>query len=152
MTIVQGVVPQMLGKSGAIDLKPVVDMPGYCAEGSWSPDSKTFCTPGFCRRPRTPICTCTTWPRARRQRSLPHRYDGGPFFSPDGQFICYRSDREGNNLLQIQVSKLQMDEGFLRYSGRIRPDRRPARELGPFLSSFGRLAGLRHQPRVAPQL
>ena len=36
----------------------------------------------------------------------------GPFFSPDGQFICYRSDREGNNLLQIQVSKLQMDEGI----------------------------------------
>ena len=31
MTIVQTVVPQMLGKSGAVDLKPVVDMPGYCA-------------------------------------------------------------------------------------------------------------------------
>ena len=42
MTIVQCVVPQILGKSGPIDLKPVVDMPGYCAEGSWSPDGKTI--------------------------------------------------------------------------------------------------------------
>ena len=37
-------------------------------------------------------------------------YDGGPFFSPDGQRICYRSDRHGNNLLQIFVGTLAFDE------------------------------------------
>ena len=37
-------------------------------------------------------------------------YDGGPFFSPDGERICYRSDRHGNNLLQIFVADLARDE------------------------------------------
>jgi len=36
-------------------------------------------------------------------------YDGGPFFSPDGQRICFRSDRAGNNLLQIYVADLALD-------------------------------------------
>ena len=38
-------------------------------------------------------------------------YDGGPFFSPDGRWICYRSDREGNNLLQLFMSELKFDAG-----------------------------------------
>ena len=38
-------------------------------------------------------------------------YDGGPFFSPDGRRITYRSDRYGNNLLQVFVSELEFDEG-----------------------------------------
>lgn len=33
-------------------------------------------------------------------------YDGGPFFSPDGTRLCYRSDRRGDNLLQIFVAEL----------------------------------------------
>ena len=37
-------------------------------------------------------------------------YDGGPFFSPDGRRICYRSDRAGNNLLQIYVADLDRDD------------------------------------------
>jgi len=36
-------------------------------------------------------------------------YDGGPFFSPDGTRICYRSDRRGNDLLQIFVAELKFD-------------------------------------------
>ncbi len=36
-------------------------------------------------------------------------YDGGPFFSPDGTRICYRSDRRGDDLLQIFVSELSID-------------------------------------------
>lgn len=36
-------------------------------------------------------------------------YDGGPFFSNDGRSICYRSDRNGDSLLQIQVSDLVFD-------------------------------------------
>jgi len=46
-------------------------------------------------------------------------YDGGPFFSPDGKRICYRSDRRGDDLLQIFVAELDFDEsGELRGVGR----------------------------------
>ncbi|MDB5296834.1 MAG: WD40-like beta Propeller containing protein, partial [Phycisphaerales bacterium] len=38
----------------------------------------------------------------------PH-YDGGPFFSPDGKRLVYRSDRKGNDLLQIYVADLAFD-------------------------------------------
>jgi hypothetical protein len=37
-------------------------------------------------------------------------YDGGPFFSPDGQWICYRSDRRGNDELQLFVAKLAFEK------------------------------------------
>lgn len=36
-------------------------------------------------------------------------YDGGPFFSPEGKRICYRSDRRGDDLLQIFVAELAID-------------------------------------------
>jgi len=37
-------------------------------------------------------------------------YDGGPFFSPDDQWICYRSDRALNDLLQLYIAKLAYDD------------------------------------------
>lgn len=37
-------------------------------------------------------------------------YDGGPFFSPDGRRICYRSDRMGNNRLQLFIGELAFNE------------------------------------------
>ncbi|MFH0945317.1 MAG: hypothetical protein V2A76_08985 [Planctomycetota bacterium] len=37
-------------------------------------------------------------------------YDGGPFFSPDGKRLCYRSDRRGDDLLQVFVSELLFDQ------------------------------------------
>lgn len=37
-------------------------------------------------------------------------YDGGPFFSPDGRRICYRSDRANNDLLQVYVADLAFDD------------------------------------------
>lgn len=36
-------------------------------------------------------------------------YDGGPFFSPEGDRICYRSDRHNNNHLQLFVGELERD-------------------------------------------
>jgi len=36
-------------------------------------------------------------------------YDGGPFFSPDGKWICYRSDRRGDNQLQLFAAELAFD-------------------------------------------
>ncbi|MCC6428039.1 MAG: PD40 domain-containing protein [Phycisphaerales bacterium] len=38
-------------------------------------------------------------------------YDGGPFFSPDGKSICYRSDRKGNDLLQLYIADLRFETG-----------------------------------------
>jgi Tol biopolymer transport system component len=37
-------------------------------------------------------------------------YDGGPFFSPDGKRLVYRSDRKSNNLLQVFVADLAFDD------------------------------------------
>jgi Tol biopolymer transport system component len=37
-------------------------------------------------------------------------YDGGPFFSPDGRWICYRSDRRGDNNLQLFIGELAFDD------------------------------------------
>ncbi len=37
-------------------------------------------------------------------------YDGGPFFSPDGTRITYRSDRNSDNLLQVFVGELAFDD------------------------------------------
>ena len=37
-------------------------------------------------------------------------YDGGPFWSPDGERICYRSDRRGDDLLQVFVAELAFDD------------------------------------------
>ncbi len=37
-------------------------------------------------------------------------YDGGPFFSPDGRRITYRSDRNKDNLLQVFVGELAFNE------------------------------------------
>lgn len=37
-------------------------------------------------------------------------YDGGPFFSPNNEWICYRSDRRGNDELQLFVAKLAFTE------------------------------------------
>ncbi|MBV1928946.1 MAG: hypothetical protein KUG81_05480, partial [Gammaproteobacteria bacterium] len=36
-------------------------------------------------------------------------YDGGPFFSPGGKRLCYRSDRRGDDLLQLFVAELAFD-------------------------------------------
>jgi TolB protein len=37
-------------------------------------------------------------------------YDGGPFFSPDGRRITYRSDRRNTNLLQIFIGELAFNQ------------------------------------------
>ncbi len=36
-------------------------------------------------------------------------YDGGPFWSPEGRRLCYRSDRRGDDLLQVFVAELAFD-------------------------------------------
>ncbi len=90
---------------------PLFIEPGYSAEGSWSPDGKfvlyTWVNPEtgdadiYLRQPDTGYVT----PIVEAEG-----YDGGPFFSPDGHWITYRSDRKGNNLLQIFIAELSFDD------------------------------------------
>jgi len=40
-----------------------------------------------------------------RQLTNAPGYDGGPFYSPDGAWICYRSDRVEKDMLQIHVMR-----------------------------------------------
>ncbi len=86
---------------------PIFSRDGYDAEGSWSPCGRfilyTHVAPGeddgdlymydIAKNVHTPLIT-------------EPGYDGGPFFSPDGTRMCYRSDREQNDLLQLYVSDL----------------------------------------------
>ena len=84
------------------------DGKAYVAEGSISADGRflLFCSLEsgdgdlYIRDLRTGARTCVV--------SAPG-YDGGPFFSPDGKRICYRSDRNKDNLLQVFVADLVFD-------------------------------------------
>lgn len=89
---------------------PLWKEPGYSAEGSWSSDGRfvlyTWVNPDtndpdlYLREPASGYVT----PIVEAEG-----YDGGPFFSPDGHWITYRSDRRGDNLLQIFIAELSFD-------------------------------------------
>ena len=84
------------------------DGKAYVAEGSVSPDGRflLFCSLEsgegdlYIRDLKTGARTCVV--------AAPG-YDGGPFFSPDAKRICYRSDRNKDNLLQVFVADLVFD-------------------------------------------
>lgn len=90
----------------------VEDPDAYLAECVISSDARHLV---YCERPRgegnsagdLKIMDLAT----RRVVTIADRsgYDGGPFFSPDGRRLCYRSDRRGNDLLQIFVAELAFD-------------------------------------------
>jgi Tol biopolymer transport system component len=85
------------------------DMEAYQAEGALSPDGThmVYCSLEtgngdlYIKDLRTGKTVCVVENPG---------YDGGPFFSPDGRRICYRSDRKDNSLLQIYVADLAFDE------------------------------------------
>ncbi|MGP1347154.1 MAG: TolB family protein [Phycisphaerales bacterium] len=90
--------------------RPLISQPGYTAECAYDPvalhivfcnvDPETGDGDLFAYNTRTRVITpLITEPG----------YDGGPFFSPDGKRICYRSDRRGDNMLQLFVADLEFD-------------------------------------------
>jgi TolB protein len=87
---------------------------GYDAEGAYSKDGKLI---AFCRDseadPKAPVSDArpknpdiylmnADGSKVRRLTSAPG-YDGGPFISPDGQWIVFRSDRKKESYLQLYV-------------------------------------------------
>ncbi|OAB63150.1 hypothetical protein AY599_22740 [Leptolyngbya valderiana BDU 20041] len=95
---------------------PVFEKPGYTAEASWSPDGRTIlyaqvdeAKSDAAGRPDADLWAYDTETGSHYPIVEASGYDGGPFFSPDGTKICYRSDRQGNNLLQLFVADLELN-------------------------------------------
>src|SRR5439155_1297637 len=101
------------GPAGRV--QPVFSRPNYDAECSYSKDGR-FILYAHVRdeqtrgRPDADIWVYDT--RTGQQHEIVHAdgYDGGPFFSPDNKRICYRSDRRGDDLLQLFVADLVFDK------------------------------------------
>jgi len=97
--------------------QPLFERPGYTAEASWSPDGRTilYAQVDPSKSERLGRADADLW--AFDTQTGEHHplvvadgYDGGPFFSPDGTRICYRSDRKGDNLLQLFVADLAFND------------------------------------------
>lgn len=90
---------------------PLWEQDGYTAEASWSADGRavlyTWVDPAT---GDADIYARILETGEKRPLVVAPGYDGGPFFSPDGRWICYRSDRQGNNLLQLFVAELALDD------------------------------------------
>ena len=116
MTIVECDISTIVNHSDVaeVELKPLIQDPdAYLAECVMSPDGRYLV---YCRR---------VVAEGQRGGDLVIRdletgndiviagnsgYDGGPFFSPGGDRLCYRSDRRGDNLLQVFVAELEFDD------------------------------------------
>jgi TolB protein len=98
------------GQIPQIDLakRRLTDNDSYDAEGSLSPDGRFIC---FTSK-RTGNLNVYAM-NADGSHVVPlvtaAGYNGGPFFSPDGKRLVYRSDHHGNDLLQVFVSDLVFD-------------------------------------------
>jgi len=103
-------VPEPMWAEDALRPVPLWETPGYDAECAYSPDARFIVFTHV--DPTTDDAdlwihdtkTGERWPIVEAPG-----YDGGPFFSPDGKRICYRSDRVGNDLLQVYVADLEFD-------------------------------------------
>ena len=119
MEIVEAEVKQNTADSSldAFGVDVVFEKPGYTAECSYSPDARHILYAQVDEakshetgRPDADIWVYDTETKEHTILVEADGYDGGPFFSPDGKWICYRSDRRGDNLLQLFVSELAYDE------------------------------------------
>ncbi len=109
--------PPALWAPDATTCKPVFSRPDYDAECSYSKDGR-FILYAHVREKReagaradADIWIYDTQTKKQHPIVIADGYDGGPFFSPDDKRICYRSDRKGNDLLQLYVSDLKFENG-----------------------------------------
>ncbi|MEM0983720.1 MAG: hypothetical protein AAGI17_07215 [Planctomycetota bacterium] len=104
--------------------RPVVKRDGYDAECSLSPDGRylLYVHVDEERSERIGRADGNIWIRDQELNQDigligAEGYDGGPFFSPDGNWIVYRSDRKGDNLLQLFMAEIAYEEGTGRVLG-----------------------------------
>ena len=94
----------------AASLVPVVgDGKGYAAEGSLSADGRTLLYTQVDPKTQGDLWVMDIPTGERRCIVDAPGYDGGPFFVPGERSIVYRSDRKGDNLLQVFVADLVRD-------------------------------------------
>lgn len=94
----------------ALEPVAVVSNPGYDAECAYSPSGRCIVYANV--DPATgdaDLYVHDVVAGFSRPLVVAEGYDGGPFFSPDGRRICYRSDRAGDDLLQLYVADLELD-------------------------------------------
>lgn len=88
------------------------DGEGYVAEGSISPDGRSLLYAKMVDAEARDLDLFVKDLASGEERCIVKApgYDGGPFFSPDGKSICYRSDRRGNSELQVFIARLEFDD------------------------------------------
>ena len=89
--------------------KPLTNNDVYDAECAFSPDGKWICYTHGAGKDADIYVMRADGSGAVKVVDTPG-YDGGPFFSPDGKRLVYRSDRKGNDLLQIFVADLTFND------------------------------------------
>jgi len=91
--------------------QPLWERAGYDAECAYSPDGRHIVFTAVNPDTLDPdIWVYDSRTKLRRPLVVAPGYDGGPFFSPDGSMICYRSDRQKNDLLQVHIAELVFDD------------------------------------------
>lgn len=86
---------------------PLWTRPGYDAECAFSPDGRYIVHTRVDPATGDPdLYIYDTMLGAASPIVKKPGYDGGPFFSADGRRVCYRSDRRGDDLLQLFVTDL----------------------------------------------
>jgi TolB protein len=94
----------------AKSLKTLVgDGNGYAAECSFSPDGRTLLYTEVDPKTQGDIWVMDMPTGTKRKIVEAPGYDGGPFFTPDGTGIIYRSDRNGDSLLQVYAADVVRD-------------------------------------------
>lgn len=98
---------------------PIFERAGYDAECTWSPDARHILyahvdpvTPdenGVMPPADADIWVYDTKTQQHTVLVQAPGYDGGPFFSHNGKWICYRSDRSMNDHLQLYIAELDFD-------------------------------------------
>lgn len=94
--------------------KALFTRPNYDAEGSWDPTGRFLLyahvedAPAM-GRPDANLYIFDSITGSHTPIVTAQGYDGGPFFSPDGKAICYRSDRKGDDHLQLFVATLRFE-------------------------------------------
>ena len=82
---------------------------GYAAECSISPDGRTILYAEVDPKTQGDLWVMDLPTGEKRRIVCAPGYDGGPFFTPDGAGIIFRSDRQGDSLLQIFGADLVRD-------------------------------------------